>query len=146
MKSPEAAGAARLACNLTLGFSLGTLAMFGVYVGETSESSSLTDKASHFQFLDGADGNASGGNVSQDSSRMFYDPVVADQVFGTLPPGFKLSDVEYTHGELCSWGPNRSYVKHYVDFGAPGAREFIFAASKEPIVFLISLDHRLDRL
>jgi len=67
-------------------------------------------------------------------------------VFANIPAGFKRSDVEYTHGELIGWGPNRTYVRHVVDFGAPGTREFLFAPSKIPIAFLISLDHRLDRL
>lgn len=83
---------------------------------------------------------------SASSSRLLYDPVPADVLFKNLPGKFVRPQIEYSYGELMSFGPNRTYNRRLIDFTAPGSREFLFAPSKLPISFMINLDHRSDRL
>lgn len=52
-------------------------------------------------------GNDSAVEVTR--NRLFYDPVPADVVFANLPPNFQRANVEYDHGVIYSWGPNRTY-------------------------------------
>lgn len=85
-------------------------------------------------------------STSASSNRMLYDPVPAEVVFKNLPGKYVRSQIEYSYGELMSFGSNRTYNRRLIDFTAPGSREFLFAPSKLPIIFLINLDHRTDRL
>lgn len=132
----------------SLGFALGFVVVIITSEREVSITPDLLS-GSKFQLDLGAPSAVSSAAdlpPSASSSRSFYDPVPADVVFKDLPGKYVRQQIEYTYGELMSFGPNRTYIRRVVDFTAPGSREFLFAPSKLPIIFIINLDHRSDRL
>ena len=132
---------------IILGFAAGFVVVIATSEREVSITSSLiTGSTIHHDLAALASTPASDIPPSPSSSRLFYNPVPADVVFKNLPGTFVRPQIEYSFGELMSFGPNRTYVRRVIDFTAPGSREFLFAPSKLPIIFLINLDHRSDRL
>ena len=91
------------------------------------------------------------GNVTKDIHpdipAPFYAPVSPDIVFANVPAELKRSDLEYTMAEIVSQGPNNTIARVTISLGDSQTKELLFGGPrKRPVLFLINLDSRIDRL